>query len=590
MGSVGAPYRDEPNLNAAWARLVIETCVAQGVGVFVVAPGSRSTPLVRAILADEHAEAVLWLDERGAAFHALGHARATGRPAAVVTTSGTAVANLLPAAVEATADGVPLLLLTADRPAELVDVGANQAIRQAGLFGEHVRHAVDLPPPDPTAPLRRGASHVARALALARMAPRGAVHVNVRLREPLAPTRVAFPAEAVSDLDADRPAPWRSATHLLPRGAALGRDRARLFSRWLDGAHGVVVAAGPCPADVGALAERLGWPLLADLRSGHRLGRDRDVFCPHLDRLLGTAARPDVVLQLGGRPTSKRYGQWLDEAAGARVVVVDDQLAWADPSGRTVEHVLAPPERVVDELLAHALEEGLDERRPPAAVVELDRAIDTAIDETLDLAPDDPLVEPAVARWLSARIDPAHALFVSNSLPVRMLQAFARRDGPEVPVGLNRGASGIDGIVSTAAGFAAGADRPTTVLLGDQALLHDLNALAGLARGGGPPLTLLVVNNGGGGIFHTLPVATHADLVTPWLDARHDLDFESVCHGFGLPYRRVSTPEELEGCYEEAAQAGEHAVLEVSTSIEATVEALGELEGAIRRVVGPGAA
>ena len=133
MGSVGAPYRDEPNLNAAWARLVIETCVAQGVGVFVVAPGSRSTPLVRAILADEHAEAVLWLDERGAAFHALGHARATGRPAAVVTTSGTAVANLLPAAVEATADGVPLLLLTADRPAELVDVGANQAIRQAAI-------------------------------------------------------------------------------------------------------------------------------------------------------------------------------------------------------------------------------------------------------------------------------------------------------------------------------------------------------------------------------------------------------------------------------------------------------------------------
>ncbi len=583
---MGAAYRDEPNLNAAWARLLVATCVAQGVTRFVVSPGSRSAPLVSAILAEPRAHAVLWLDERGGAFHALGHARATGQPAAVVTTSGTAVANLLPAAVEATADGVPLLLLTADRPIEAIDVGANQAIRQAGIFGEHVRHGIDLPPPDSSTPLRHGAVHVARALAIAKQAPRGAVHVNVRLREPLAPVRVPFPPEAVADIDLDRPAPHRALAHLVPRGMALGRERARLFGRRLVGASGAILAAGPCSADVLDLAERLGWPLYADLRSGHRLGRDRDAHCPHLDRILGPAFSPEVVLQLGARPVSKRWATWIERNPSAHLVVVDDQLAWADPTGRAVEHVLAAPERVVDELLAHTLEEGLDSHPLPARIVGLDRAIDAAIDEVLDARLDDAIVEPAIARRLSATIAPDHALFVSNSLPVRMLQDVARRNGPDVPVGSNRGASGIDGILSTAAGFAAGLDRPTTVLVGDQAFLHDLNALAGLVRGDGPPLTIVVVNNGGGGIFHTLPVAAFGDLVTPWLDARHDLDFESVCHGFGIACRRVTTFEDLAATYEEATQVGEHAVIEANAPIDATLEALAEIEGAVRRVLG----
>jgi 2-succinyl-5-enolpyruvyl-6-hydroxy-3-cyclohexene-1-carboxylate synthase len=585
VGRVGGAYHDEPNLNAAWARLLIETCVAQGVTYFVISPGSRSTPLVRAVIADNRTEAVLWLDERGAGFHALGHARATGRPAAVITTSGTAVANLLPAAVEATADGVPLLLLTADRPPELVDVGASQAVRQPGLFGDHVRLALDLPTPDASVPLRHGAYLLAQALATARCAPRGAVHVNVRLREPLTPVREAFPEGALAGLDGEAPAPHRTPSHVIPRGPALGRERSRIASRWLDQAKGLVVAAGPCPADVVGLAERLGWPLLADLRSGHRLGRDRDVHCPHIDRMLGSVWQPEVVLQLGSRPLSKRYAQWLQGTPGVGLLVADDQLLQADPAARAVEHIVAAPERVVDELLAHFLEEGADDRRPPTATIERDRAIEEAIQDTLDRPVDEPLVEPQVARWISEHVDGAHALFVSNSLPVRMLQGFARRDGPEVPVGLNRGASGIDGIVSSAAGFAAGADRPTTVLLGDQAFLHDLNALAGLLRGGGPPLTLVILNNGGGGIFHTLPVAAWPDLLTPWLDARHDLDFESVCNGFGLAYRRVGTEHELAQCYEEAAQAGDHAVIEVMTSMDATRAALREVDAAVRLVL-----
>ncbi|HLA64054.1 MAG TPA: 2-succinyl-5-enolpyruvyl-6-hydroxy-3-cyclohexene-1-carboxylic-acid synthase, partial [Rhodothermales bacterium] len=496
-----ARLRLAPNVNALWAGLLVEELVRQGVGLFVVAPGSRSAPLALAVAGHPTADVLVHVDERGGAYAALGYARATGRPAALVTTSGTAVANALPAVVEAAEDGVPLLLLTADRPPELRDTGANQTIRQPGLFGGYVRWSADVPAPsadvDPALVLTTAAQAVHRSLS-----PPGPVHLNLMFREPLAPVAdgadvTALVAPLEGWLTGGAPYTRYGAPPAAPDDAVV----AELAARVEGVARGVVVAGKSDDPALGAaaahLAAALGWPLLPDLGSGARLGSTSPETIPCADLVLTSdrmkRAPLDAVIHLGGPPTSKRLLTWLGAARPAVWAVARRGPARYDPAHAVTHRIEADPA-----LFAHALAAEVIPPARPTAWLTGWRAVGDAVGAALeDAFSDDALTEPRTARVAAAAIPAGGGLVAAASMPVRDLDAFAAPGGAAVRVAANRGASGIDGTVGTAVGFARGLGAPTLLLIGDLALLHDLNALTLLREG--PPVVVVAVNNDGGG-------------------------------------------------------------------------------------------
>ncbi len=571
---------DAPNIQSLWGDLIVEELVRNSVNHFVVCPGSRSTPLIQAIARNADAEATIWLDERGGAFHALGRARAEGWPCAVVTTSGTAVANLLPAVVEASLDGVPMILLTADRPHELREVGANQSIKQTGIFADHVRWMFDLPAPDLQMPARAVLTTVDEGVHRARGAHPGPVQLNCPFREPLAPTPEAWDRAWLEPIQS-----WLDDDESLVAFAS-GEFEENLFVDGLleqmrTAKRGVVVMGTLDRFDAieaVSIAGRLGWPVWTDVRSGMRLGPRFPGQSVHLDRLLATGAveAPDVVLQFGGRLTSKRMQTFLDAGHADTYILVD-----ADPSRMDPGHQVTNRVHCAVHLFCETLE-GLLESRPHEGhvldVASADARVDAAVEAAVET--ETALTEPWVARWLTRRMDKDHALFIGNSMPIRDVQHYGATGGVELDVGTNRGASGIDGNVSTAAGFAQGSDTPATLLTGDLTLLHDVNALAMLPALE-HPLTIVVVNNGGGGIFSFLPIAEHEDVLRPYVETPHDIHFEGICASFGLPYAHVDTRDGFETAYKAAIASGRSSVIEVASDIAANKAHHERIEAAI---------
>lgn len=527
MRDAGGPVT--ARLNTLWSAVFVEELVRHGVETFVVAPGSRSTPLVAAIAANPRARGEVLTDERVAAFVALGHGRATGRPAALVTTSGTAAAHAYPAVLEADADGVPLLVLSADRPPELRGTGANQTLDQVHLFGGHVRWDADLPAPSPDVPLEAVLRWAATAAHRA-VAGRGPVHVNLMYRKPLEPVDVT-PNPGLW------PRPDRPGKRLSVPRRGLGERDARDLVALLAGAErGLVVIGGLADGDERRAAReivaRLGWPTFADLASGLRLGAAPPVV-PLFGALLAEPsfadeATPDVVLQLGGRLISAQLEGWLAGARPREHVRVAREPERLDPTGAVTWAVDADltslvalvPERPVDPRVARWRD------RSAHLEAELDAAHPA-------------LTEPRVARLVSRSLPVGGALFAGNSMPIRELDRWAASDGAPVVVGANRGASGIDGLMATATGFARGLGRPTTLLLGDQSFAHDVGALAAVAALA-PSLTIVVVNNGGGRIFERLPIARHRELLDRWFTAPQVWSIGAACAAYGVPHAAVS--------------------------------------------------
>lgn len=565
--------RDLPNVNALWASLLVEELVRQGVGLFVVAPGSRSAPLAVAVARAAAEGRTDWLvhpDERAAAFVALGWGRATGRPAAVVTTSGTAVANLLPATVEADAGGVPLLLLTADRPPELRETGANQTIRQPGIFGSFARWSFDVPPPDaavdPAFVLTTAAHAVARALA-----PAGPVHLNLAFREPLDAEPDGTDAERLTDalgrwLESDEPPYTHTQTRVGPVPGALGGLAARLA----DVERGLLVLGPTNDVDVGRyaalLAERIGWPLIPDIVSMGRAGA-RGVIVPHYDLALSSSAfaeahRPAAVVLIGGRPVSKKLLALIDGARPDVFVVVRAGPERFDPSHVVTDRVVADPA-----LSCWSLAQELRRATPPSMSPWMQEWVSASAAAyaaaVAEIGSD--LSEPFVARTV-ARLTPT--LVLAASMPIRDVDVFAASDGGAARVFANRGASGIDGTVATAHGVARGLGEPVVLLIGDLALIHDQTSLMLLRSG--PPVVVVVVNNDGGGIFHFLPVARGAHPVDPAtfeaaFGAPHGLTFAHAAAQMGLAYHAPTTADAFEAALDAALASGASAVVEVTT-------------------------
>jgi len=507
-----------PDVQSTFCATLVDEWVRCGLTDAVVCPGSRSTPMTLALASDDRVRTHVHHDERSGSFLALGLAAAGGRPVVVVTTSGTAVVQLHAAAVEADLAGVPLILCTADRPPELRDVAAPQTVDQTHLFGRSVRAFSDPGVADP-AQSSSWRSIAGRAWAEATSEWPGPVHLNLPFREPL--------VGEVGELPPARgEGPWH-------QRLTAGRQ-APILEPTVSGARGVVIAGRGTadPGAVAALAEDLGWPLLADPSSGCAGDTSIAAFDALLRTPFADRVRPDVVIRSGGMPASKVLGQWLDGCEHEEVVIAAPAW-WPDPSRRAA-------------VLLDAVPTVADGHEPVPEWVQAWRAASDAIGAALDVVlADDPLSEPAVARHLTRSLPPGSLLVAASSMPVRDIEWFGvvRRD---LRVLSNRGANGIDGVVSTAVGAALVGAR-TTLLIGDVAFLHDSNGLLGLADRG-VDLTIVVLDNDGGGIFSFLPQRTElaGDRFERFFGTPHGLDLVALAQAYGVEAERVDTVEQLD--------------------------------------------
>jgi 2-succinyl-5-enolpyruvyl-6-hydroxy-3-cyclohexene-1-carboxylate synthase len=562
-----------PHANRLWAALIVEELVRSGVDFFCVAPGSRSTPLVAALAENKCARSLVHFDERGTAFAALGYARAAGRPAAWITTSGTAVANGLPAVAEAATDGVPMILLTADRPPELRQTGANQTIDQPDIFGDYIRWRFDLPAPDAGIDPAMVLTTVDQAVYRSRRAPSGPVHLNLMFREPF------LPENREEGLSA--PDRWSESGEPYTRYAATKPavdlvEVERLWESLRPVERGLVIA-GRLPSRkqgeaVLRLAESLRWPLLPDVGSQIRLGARSENLVPYYDALLASEPFkethvPQAVLHFGGRAVSKRLEQFLTRSHPDPYVVVRENPFRLDP-GHRVTHSVEADVREFCATLAKLAGE-----RPPAIItswMEDWRGASEKVNGCLDRSSEgaSKLNEPLVARLISRHIPEEHSVVVASSMPVRDLDTYAAPNGAPAPLAANRGASGIDGTVATAAGFARGSGRPVTLLIGDLALLHDLNSLAMLRD---LPVVVVVLNNDGGAIFSFLPVARHRAFFEPYFGTPQGVSFEHAAAMFGLGYERPSSATAFVETYRASCARSTPTLIEVETDREENV-------------------
>ena len=497
-------------INRTYAPLqaLVDELARCGMRHAVTSPGSRNAPIALTLAGDARIDSVSVIDERAAGFMALGMAKAGGSPVAITCTSGTAAANLAPAVHEAWQARVPLIVLTADRPPELRDVGAGQAIDQIGLFGSAAKWFVEVGEHEPG---RATAVHhralACRAYWTAAGDRPGPVHLNIGLREPLAP--VPEQLDPADWAGRDGATPWIEVREAPPRLA--DGDLEVLAERIAESPRGAIVAGGTrsdvAPAVV-RLAAAAGWPVLAEPTSGVRCGgHDLANVVAHYDVLLrdegfASGHAPDLVLRVGDTPTSKPLRAWL---AGAPQIVLDPHGAWHEPT-REAELLLRAGAAPVCDAVSALLEQRGG--APDSGWVSAWRAADATVPAALLEAPEpcEPLAYTAAAGTLAEDT----IVWLASSMPVRDAESFWPAGPERVRFLSNRGANGIDGTLASAAGAARATGRPVLVLLGELALLHDLGGLLA-ARRAGIDLTVLCVDNGGGGIFDFLPVAGAAD-------------------------------------------------------------------------------
>lgn len=525
---------DFRNTNSLWAGVVAETLARCGVRHAVVSPGSRSTPLTLALAAHPGIEAIPVLDERSAAFFALGLAKRSGMPAALVCTSGTAAANFFPAVIEAKESGVPLLVLTADRPPELRASASGQTIDQQKIFGGYVNFYHELALPEPSAELLRYLRQaVAHALGCCVAPFAGPVHLNVPFRDPLAPLEDdGRTAVAAAGID------WDSFfSHLRPSQAPLLHAGVPRFS---PDAHGAIVVGPAQPADpgefaavIGEIARRLGWPVLAEGLSPLRNHAGR---VPHLvstyDLILRneTAAerlKPEVVLCLGGWPTSKVLRAWI-EGSGATILLAAERFDNRDAlHGRTRQVAISLP------ALAAALPVAEDASAYQRMWARYEQKARPLLDARLEASAD--RFEPKAAWLLARHLPPGTPLFIANSMPVRDIEYVWPPGDRGIRPFCNRGANGIDGTLSSALGVAHACGQPAVLLTGDLALLHDTNGFLLRGKFGGS-LTVVLIDNRGGGIFEHLPIAKFEPPFEEFFATPQDADFAQLCAAYGVEH------------------------------------------------------
>jgi len=543
-----------------------------GVTRICIAPGSRSAPLTIVAADNAKIETVVHYDERGAAFYALGYARATGRPAAVICTSGTAVANCLPAVVEADQSCVPLIIISADRPPELLDTAALQTIDQIGIFGKFARWAFNLPTPDECITPAFVLTTVDQACYRAQHSPAGAVHLNCMFREPLAPTD-ATPdwSGYLASIQTWSNSEKQYTTYTSPE--SVGSFNVSNIARAIATVKKGIIVVGTLPSwkdksSILRLAAQLGWPVFADICSGLRSGGtlSESLLC-HYDLYLRSpesreTSVPDCILQFGGTPISKHLLRYLADSR-ARWIVVNDH-----PFRQDVEHVVS--DRIEADPIAFAahLADSVGANRSTLTdmLTKSDQIAGRVLQDFVSTQSTQSL-ELAVAREVFSQSRELRGVYLATSMPIRDAEAGVSQSDLLLPVAANRGVNGIDGTIAGAVGFADGLQKPVTLVIGDLALLHDLNSLL-LAKRSQQPITIVVINNNGGSIFSFLPIAEVKRHFESFFGMPHGMSFAKVAAQFGLSYRIAPHFAEFRQQLSQAYANGESQLIEVVSDRE----------------------
>ncbi|CAM8957088.1 unnamed protein product [Rhodiola kirilowii] len=593
-----------PNINAVWAWLIIEECTRLGLTYFCIAPGSRSSPLAVAASTHPLASCVACFDERSLAFHAVGYARGSHRSAVVITTSGTAVSNLLPAVVEAAQDFVPLLLLTADRPPELQSTGANQSINQVNHFGSFTRSFFNLPTPTDEIQARMVLTTVDSAVNLATTSPFGPVHINCPFREPLDHSPRNWSYSSLKGLDfwissAEPLTKYIQLQHLCLSIDSHGQlsDVIQVLQRAKRGL--LLIGALRTEDEMWAallLAKHLSWPVVPDVLSGFRLRKklgqlseteSKVFFLDYLDHMLLSDplrcwAQADVILQIGSRLTSKRVSQMLEGCFPMSYVMVDGHPCRHDPLHIVTHRV----QSTITEFVACMLKAQFPSLGSEWISTLHTLNIMVGNEISFQIRSDPSLREPFIAYAISKAISSETALFIGNSLAIRDADMYGHSGVNSsgtitmldlglpcqgIIIGGNRGASGIDGLLSTAIGFAVGCQRRVVCLLGDVSFLHDTNGLAILnQRVRRKPLTIVVINNHGGAIFRLLPISNNVDtkIMDQFFYTSHNVSISNLCLAHGVKYLKVKTKPELLGAIFTSKGEDVDLLIEVESSID----------------------
>ncbi|HET8813692.1 MAG TPA: 2-succinyl-5-enolpyruvyl-6-hydroxy-3-cyclohexene-1-carboxylic-acid synthase [Solirubrobacterales bacterium] len=584
---------DATNSNTALASAFVEELARGGLRLVVISPGSRSTPLALALWRQPEIEVQVIVDERSAAFFALGAAQARREPVALLCTSGTALVNYHPAVCEADESGIPLVVLSADRPPELRGIGAGQTIDQIKIFGSSVRwfcevgtHAAD------DGGLLHYRSVACRALAAARGESRpGPVHLNLPWREPLAPVRVEGAVTATDPLALNgregRPLTAVTRIDLEPSAFLLDEVAGHIG----NAIAGVIVAGRQLDPELreplAHLARVSGFPVLADPTSQLRCGpHDRSHVVGAYDLLLreehfARSVVPDLILRFGEMPTSKPLRTWI-AASGADQIVIDPYGGWNEPTNQAAAILRADPTEMASGWAARL--EGLEGRERPAPDrwMEAESAAQGALEEAFNAArEDDAITEPALHRALGQAHRAGDLIHTSSSMPIRDQEAFLAPNDTNALFLSNRGANGIDGLISSGIGAAHASGRPTTIVTGDLGLLHDVGGLAAL-RDVSTPVRIVVIDNDGGGIFHFLPQEStlESDEFEALLGTPRGVDSAKAAALFDLPHRRLEDLSELPDTL--AAGTG---LIEVKTNRRTNVEVHRRLAAAVEAAI-----
>jgi 2-succinyl-5-enolpyruvyl-6-hydroxy-3-cyclohexene-1-carboxylate synthase len=536
---------DFRNINTLWASVLVDTLQHLGVSIAIICPGSRSTPLAVAFAQAPHIEAISILDERSAAFFALGHAKRTGRPAALVCTSGTAAANFYPAVIEARESRVPLLILTADRPPELRDCHSGQTIDQVKLYGNYPNWQAEIaiPSSQPTQ-LAYLQQTITYAWERTITPTAGSVHLNLPFCDPLPP--ISQPEiQALATTLTDFPPPS------IPALSQLSITQWSIPTAWQT-SSGLIIAGVAQPPDplayaqaIGQISQALGWPVLAEGLSPLRNYADLNPYLvSSYDLILRNTAVlpsliPEVIIQIGDLPTSKELRQWLSQIRPRTWIIETSE------QNMNSLHLNASYQRMpVTEVAQHFQD------RPPATIsnygqnwLALDQKTRQSIDRTMNQLKG--LCECKIPWLLSQSLPPATIVFIANSMPIRDMEFFWRPNNQQYrPVG-NRGANGIDGTLSTALGVAHHSTQPVILITGDLSLLHDTNGLL-LRQQFQGSLTILLINNNGGGIFTMLPIAKFDPPFTEFFSTPQNVNFSILCQAYQICHQKITSWSEFQ--------------------------------------------
>lgn len=553
----------------AYAASFVDELAQNEVKHVVVSPGSRSTPLALLLVEHPDIEIHINVDERSAAFFALGLAKALKEPVGLLCTSGTAAANYYPAVIEAFYSRVPLIVLTADRPHELRDVGAPQAIDQIHLYGRHVKWFVEMALPESTDGMMRYARTVgARAVATAAAEPAGPVHLNFPLREPLIP-----------DLDQAKEYRQnkRTPSVLIDSGErSLSASQIEAVATTLSKAKQGIIICGELPHPemkevIVALAKKLAFPVLADPLSQLRSGsHDKAVIIDAYDTFLRdetakAAFRPEVILRFGSMPVSKPLLLFMKKQKQAITLVVDGGAGWREPAGLATNMIYSEEKdfclRIAESITSSPDDEWL----------RLWQTVNGATKDALASVRDEAELSEGKLFALLADMMPLEStLFVGNSMPIRDLDTFFLNNGKGIQTIANRGANGIDGVVSTALGVST-VSKNTVLAIGDLSFFHDMNGLLA-AKLQKQNITILLVNNDGGGIFSFLPQANEREHFETLFGTPHGLDFSHTAQLYGGKYNKVQNWDEFEKVFTESFEIQGLKIIEVPTERESNLQ------------------